>query len=75
MNQQKTIQFTLHLDIHDAKVPQLLQVCHLVALCELAEGTVEPSLPFVEVVRAHRLAGDCVIGVLIRVGQRLQLAR
>lgn len=70
-----TASLTFHLNIHDAKLAQLLQVVHLVLLSEFAESSVETTLAFIEVIRAHGLARDGLVGILRWVGEALQLAR
>lgn len=69
------LQLTFHLNIYNAELTQLLQIIHLVGLCELAEGAIKASLALIEIVRAHRLARDGLVRILCRIGERLQFAR
>lgn len=62
----------LHLDIRHPVLVQRLQELHLVRLGVVAESPIEPSLPFVEVVRAHGLPRDRIVRI-VRISQRLQL--
>jgi len=62
----------LHLDVDHAGVLDALQELHLVRLRVLAEGAVQATLAFVEVVGAHGLADAGLVGI-VGVRELLQL--
>lgn len=64
-----------HFDIHNSELPQLFQIFHFIGLCEFAEGSVESTLSFVEVIRAHSLSRQDIVRILSGIGQSFQLAR
>lgn len=70
----KLFNFTFHLNIHNSKISQFLQVLHFIGFRELTESSIESSLAFIEIVRAHCFPADGVVRILSWVGKCLQLA-